>query len=434
VSRLWSLIVRQAPNKMISRGRTRRIGSGTVLALGLSGVAVALLALGRVLGWDPTWRAFGVTPLRPPFFDMHVINDYAACASKGIDAYAPHACNVDNFNIPPAWLWLGFLGLDGSHSSWLSGAVIAAAAIVMILLLQGRSWYHGVIALGAMISPSVMMGVERGNLDLLILALVGSAALIYEERRLGRLCAALAFMGVGIALKLFPMFCVSLAARFNKHTLIFASAIAASSLIYLALIMKYVFLIKLNVPSTFILSYGYKPIFFGLEHIRSEAGLSSVGLADSFLPASIVAAVLFCATAVAVNGFHNRRVLCPVHRSVAGTAFLFGAGVYCGTYLLGSNFIYRLMFLLLCLPQLLDWQIRRHEGNESANMIELSLFGSVFGVLWLNGNANGHSIFLLLPQLLDWLLFFGLAAVLILNFLRTSVDHGIADLRRLSRT
>ena len=62
---------------------------------------VALLALGRVAGSDATWRAFGVTPLQPPFFDMHVINDYAACAWKGSDAYAPHACNVDNFNIPP---------------------------------------------------------------------------------------------------------------------------------------------------------------------------------------------------------------------------------------------------------------------------------------------------------------------------------------------
>ena len=113
--------------------------------------------------------------------------------------------------------------------------VIAAAMIVMVLLLQGRSWYHGVIALGAMISPSVMMGVERGNLDLLILALVGSAALIYEERRFGRACGAIAFLGLGIALKLFPMFCVSLAARFSRQTFIFACATAALSLIYLDL-------------------------------------------------------------------------------------------------------------------------------------------------------------------------------------------------------
>ena len=149
--------------------------SGPVLfsRLGIVSTAVALLALGRVVGWDPTWRAFGVTPLQPPFFDMHVINDYAACARKGVDAYLPQACNLDNFNIPPTWLWLGFLGVDRSDSCWLSAAIIATTAIVMVLLLRGRAWYHGVIALGAMISPSVMMGVERGNLDLLILTLVG---------------------------------------------------------------------------------------------------------------------------------------------------------------------------------------------------------------------------------------------------------------------
>jgi hypothetical protein len=64
----------------------------TVVAVGMMGAAVALLALGHVVGWEPTWRAFGVTPPQPQFFDMHVINDYAACASRGVDAYSPHAC------------------------------------------------------------------------------------------------------------------------------------------------------------------------------------------------------------------------------------------------------------------------------------------------------------------------------------------------------
>ena len=98
----------------------------------------------------------------------------------------------DNFNIPPIWFWLGFFGIDGSDLSWLSAVVIAATMIVLVLLLQGRSGYHGVIALAAIISPSVMMGVERGNLDLLILALVGPAALIYQETknrtRIGSAC------------------------------------------------------------------------------------------------------------------------------------------------------------------------------------------------------------------------------------------------------
>jgi hypothetical protein len=405
---------------MSSNRHLRRIGSGTVAALGIVGVGVALLALGRVVGWDPTWRAIGVTPLQPPFFDMHVINDYAACAWKGVDAYAPRACNGVNFNIPPTWLSLGLLGVDGSDSSWLSAAVIAAAMIVMVLLLQGRAWYHGVIAVGAMISPSVMMGVERGNLDLLILALVGSAALIYEERSVGRASGAIAFLGLGFVLKLFPMFCVSLAARFSRQTFIFACVTAALSLIYLYLAMEYVLLIRRNVPTTFILSYGYRAIFLGVDHIRSEAGLSPIGLADTWVPASTAAVVLMCAATVAVSCFRHRREFCSVDESAAGTAFLFGAGIYCGTYLLGTNFVYRLMFLLLCVPQLQDWQIRRCEGDKASGIAELGLFGTVLGVLWLNGYANGHSIFLLLPQLLDWFLFFCMAAVLMLNFLRTS--------------
>jgi hypothetical protein len=69
---------------MRSGVRVRRIDRRRCRAVA---AAIALLAIGRVIGWNPAWRAFGVTPLQPPFFDMHVINDYAACAWKGVDAF-----------------------------------------------------------------------------------------------------------------------------------------------------------------------------------------------------------------------------------------------------------------------------------------------------------------------------------------------------------
>jgi hypothetical protein len=404
---------------MSSDRDTRYIGSGTVVALGLLATAVVLLGLGGVVGWDPVWRAFGVTPLQPPFVDMHIINAHAACALKGADAYVPNSCSSTTFNIPPAWLWLGSLGIDDSDSTWLSALFIAVTAVVMVLLFRGRSWSHGVIALGAIASPSVMMGVERGNLDLLILALVGSAALIYQERTVLRACGAVALLFLGVVLKLIPIFCVSVAARFTKQTVLFACAIVALSLVYMGLILKYVFLIRRNVPTTFVMSYGYKSIFLGIDHIRSEAGLSPLGLSDTWLPAATAALVLICAVFVAVSNFRAGRDFCPVDASTAGTAFLFGAGIYCGTYLLGTNYVYRLMFLLLCVPQLLDWQFRKYQGDNRSGIAELGLFGLVMGALWLNGNANGLSIFLLLPQLLNWFLFFFMAVVLLSNFLRT---------------
>jgi len=208
--------------------RTAR--SGSVVLLGIIATAVAIFYLVSVFGLNTTWRAFGVTPLQPPFFDMHVINDYAECAKKGVDAYAPQACNVANFNIPPAWLWIGSIGnINGSDARWLSMVIIAAAAIIMVLLLKGRSWSHGVVALGALISPSVLMGVERANLDLLILALVGSAALIYEEQSTQRIGGAAALICFGIALKIIPVFCVSLIIRQSKQTLLFACTVSAFS-------------------------------------------------------------------------------------------------------------------------------------------------------------------------------------------------------------
>lgn len=395
----------------------RAAGSGLVVALGLLAFAVAVFALEKIVGWDATWRALGVTPLQPPFFDMHVINDYAACAAKGVDAYRQRACNIDNFNIPPTWLWLGSLGIEGADSTWMSILMIAGAGIVIVLLFRGGPWFNGIVGLAAALSPSVMMGVERGNLDLLILILVGASALIYNERRSAPFVVALGLLGLGVVLKLLPLFCVALIGRFSRKALIFASLLAAAGGVYLIVTFRYIALIRENVPTTFILSYGYKSIFLGIDHTRDEAGLGPLHLVDTWLPSLWTAFVIICAAIVAARSVFSRRASHPIDQGVAGTAFLFGAGIYCGTYLLGTNFIYRLMFLLLCIPQLLNWLAPNSERTSwvpQAGMLALTL-----GVLWLNGNANGHSSFLFLPQLFNWLLFFFLTAILAQTLFRS---------------
>jgi hypothetical protein len=228
-----------------------------------------------------------------------------------------------------------------------------------------------------------------------------------------------AIIGVAIVLKLFPMFCVAVGARFSQRTLVFVCFIIVFSFVYLADISNYIVLIRRNVPTTFMLSYGYKTIFLGLDHMRAEAGLSAIGLADTWIPTALAILTLISAAATALINFQRGRSFCAVPNGVAGTAFLFGSGIYCGTFLLGTNFIYRLMFLLLCVPQLQDWL--RVKADHRERMIEAGLFAIILATLWLNGDANGHSTFLFVPQLVDWLLFFGLAAVLMANFLNGAI-------------
>jgi glycosyl transferase family 87 len=127
-----------------------------------------------------------------------------------------------------------------------------------------------------------MMGVERGNLDLLILALVGAAALIYEEQRIRRSAWATVIVTLAIVLKLFPMFCIAVVACFNRRTFLFAIIVAVFSLGYLAAISHYIVLIRRNVPTTFMLSYGYKSNYMHVEEMRLQG--SDADAAPGWIP------------------------------------------------------------------------------------------------------------------------------------------------------
>ena len=132
----------------------QRIGSGTIV---LSAIAIAvfvLFGLGHLVGWNPTWRSVGVTPLEPHFFDMHAVTDHAECAAKGFDAYSLNSCDPRTaFNYPPVWLLLGRLGIDGSDSVWLSVVMIVVALAVMVAIFKGRSIGDGAIFAAAILSP-----------------------------------------------------------------------------------------------------------------------------------------------------------------------------------------------------------------------------------------------------------------------------------------
>ena len=221
------------------------IGSGTVIVSAIFIALFALLFLGHLNGWDPTWRTFGVTPLEPHFFDMHAVTDHADCTSNGFDAYILNPCDPRTpFNYPPIWLSLRYLGIDGSDSALLSVLITVAALAVLVSLLKRRPIGDGFIASMAILSPSMMMGIERGNIDLSILALVGAAALIFADQKPKRVVSAIALILFAVVLKLYPFFCIAIAARFSRRTFLFAAALAALSLVYFAAIADYIPIIR----------------------------------------------------------------------------------------------------------------------------------------------------------------------------------------------
>jgi hypothetical protein len=387
------------------------VRSGTVVIVVLVLTAALLPLFISFFGWDPTWRSLGVTPLEPHFFDTHAVADHAACAAKGYDAYTLTECdNFLPFNYPPVWLWIGYIGVDGSDSTWIALLLTSAAALASVLLFRGRSIPDGLVCSLGLLSPPVMMAVERGNIDLSIYALVAIAAVTLHGR--ARFCtpAALGLLSLSVILKLYPIFCVGMAARPSRSRVVLAGLLTLVAGAYYAAIAEYLPKIRAITPTTYMLSYGYKTIFLGLDRLRVEAGLPPFGFDESWLPLLALVFAVLCAAAVACT-----KPQPLVSAGLPGTAFLFGAGIYCGTFCLGTNFMYRMMFLLLCIPQLLDWTGR--ELMSGARWKGQVLLFALLSTLWSMG-ANGHESFMLISQLMNWVLFTALIAVMMSNMLQ----------------
>ena len=99
-----------------------------------------------------------------------------------------------------------------------------------------------------------------------------------------------------------------------------------------------------------------------------------------------------------------------------------GAAVYVGTFLLGNNFDYRLAFLILVVPQLVEWM---RSDNKTYRVISWSSMILVLVSCWhlwiieiplvsiFRSVEDSKKFWIILDEVLNWLLFASLAYLLI---------------------
>jgi hypothetical protein len=92
--------------------------------------------------------------------------------------------------------------------------------------------------------------------------------------------------------------------------------------------------------------------------------------------------------------------------------FWLGAGIYIGTFLLGNNWDYRLMFLLFCIPTLIDWSIQKDKKYSLVAKITLTACMVSFWYLeiWRVLDKIGLPRFVsfAIDEFANWILFTGL--------------------------
>ena len=334
-----------------------RIGRARLVAAALVAAYFALLF---ALGGHSAWGRLGVPAGRPNFADLRSVTTAWECDRRGIDVLELNPCDPLRrpANYPQVWVKLSFLGLDEGDTVPLALGMAALALLAALAVVPSRAppW-EGVVYGAAICSPAAMLGIERGNVDLLLFALLVVAALVLGSGKAGAV-SGYALVLVAAILKLFPIFAAGMVVRHalragSRRALGGAAAVFAIFGLYALATLDDIRAIGRVVPQTDWYSYGMRT--FGIWWSNAVPPFST-RVWDAILFAALVAAL------VALRG--RLRALLPSAERTPDEVrdldlFWAGAGIYVCTFALFQSFDYRLIFLVLTLPQLLRWTRER---------------------------------------------------------------------------
>jgi hypothetical protein len=318
---------------MLARQRARLLVAATV------GAYFGLVAL---LGGYAKWGRIGVSSSNVWFGDLRSITSAWDCARRGIAVVPANPC--DPFGRPAnyprllVYAWHLGLGLGDTFALGLAlgGAYLLAAVVVVP---ERESLGAGALYALALCSPAAMLGVERGNVDLTLFSLVVAAVLLAQRGTRGLIASGVCVL-VAAVLKLFPIFSVGFLVRRAWRI---AAVVVVAFAVYAIAFHHQLRQVYRAVPQGDELSYGVRRVS---EWLSAQTGNSSYRAWDVVL-----------VVAVAVGAVLLARRLGPARPAAQRELDLFwaGAGVYVCTYALARNFDYRLVFVLLAVPQLVRW-------------------------------------------------------------------------------
>jgi Glycosyltransferase family 87 len=358
----------------------------TTVRLGLDGrwwaaamIAAYILMLvlaSNLIGKPRALSLAGALQMSEHFADLSLF----AAARQELDRGGnPYLKNPDDpwgrmFNYPK--LWLEFMRFPRSCVPAVGFGLILAFLLGIGCWWGRLSPRQGLLAGAALCSPPLVLAMERGNSDLIVLLLlIASLAAFHREARVG------AWLGVFLAfvLKLYPVAMIVIFLRLGWRRaalcLAFTGVVVAS---YLVWRQDEIRTVLHHTPADVLMSYGSTHWPKLAEHWALAATGHHYSFRQFETHSMLWAGALFLGS---VWGGWSRRKTAPhLAEGYALDGFRAGASIYALTFIAGSSYVYREVFLVLCLPWL--WQSAPAvPAHETARKLTLGL---LFAALWLN--------------------------------------------------
>ncbi len=372
---------------------------GAILVLGLLVLGTFFL----LFGYQNAYQLLGVPVFQQTFLDLQLITGSADSLEDGFD---PGVANPGDprqriFNYPK--IWYAFLRLGLGKGATLPLGIASLGLFFCSLALFPHSGDRFTLTLLTLVtfSSALMLAYERANVDLLFFSAMVIALLMVERFPLG----SLAVMILSILFKIFPVFACGLYLDKQKSQSIWKVLLLIGlTLLYFSLTwedMRHIFATTERGTDT---SYGLQ---VAVDFLLKKQGLDFPALKQL----AYGLAALLGLTAL-WGGCKSRSGLATVETEEL-RAFWAGAGIYLGTFWLGNNWDYRLMFLILTLPALAVF-VRRNLGPVKgiAHLTLGALLLSVWYLFiqrWFGQTTSAYNFFYWLDELANWTLYFGLA-------------------------
>jgi hypothetical protein len=351
------------------------------------------------------WELLGVPRMPPPdhpFTDTISITRSIDCIRDGLDPYLTGLCDPwgRTFNYPPVWLNLRTIGISSATTLTIGIAMAGVTALAFLTIFRTSSWPGFLIVLLTLLSPAILFGIERGNVDTLLFSILAFG--LFATRALNeptrRIVRAALVIGLTI-LKAYPIATCNLFLDRTKRGWVTAIGIGILALAAFALSsadkIQFIFA---NTPLTSGYSFGSAPVFLDLAEQLTGPDFNRTHV--RWLATGVAVVLGLGVTAWAIRSHSDlSRVLPPLDRGrFADDLCLACLAVFCVCFLLGSNFNYRLIFLAGTLPKLVE----SYDSEREARLLIAP--ATVIALLWAVRLPN------IVDHALNWVTYIGACA------------------------
>ncbi len=361
-----------------------------------------LTALLLVLVWSAcfffpiVWTATGIGEADKLFLDLRNILSAGELAQQGLDPFLKNPLDPYNrlHGYTEWWFVTGAVGLTLADTTWVGSLLLGMTLAATLLVLRPATWREGRSLFFVLVSPPLLLAINRANPDLPVFVLLGIALVCFRGETAPRRALGVVLLAAAAVLKYFPLAAVVLLldARSRRELI--------------GWVGLYLFVLVLAWPS---LARGWQ---VATSHQPAPSWLYAFGAPVLFrdfdlpVPLGWLAAAFMLVTAGLIKSMVRNEQTPPAEGAVRDweREFAGGAVMVIGCFLHGSSYIYKLIFALWMLPLFWRETVTGTDARWRRATVVL-----LFAVLWIEGgmatiiNLSVFAATLSIPAAEAWL-------------------------------